>query len=137
MKITTTEQKAEAIRRMGQLNIFPDIIREFERNNLVAISEEPFGAFYWANEQEQKIIDALEKKYHMLVYLIIRSHSTIGLMDSILFISKNPEEWSWEQIDIENNILFAYVQNYDSPDCSEFGSIGFRKTAAGGLIRTA
>lgn len=137
MKITTTEQKAEAIRRMGQLNIFPDIIREFERNNLVAISEEPFGAFYWVNEQEQKIIDALEKKYHMLVYLIIRSHSTIGLMDSILFISKNPEEWGWEQIDIENNILFAYVQNYDYPDCSEFGSIGFRKTAAGGLIRTA
>ena len=56
MNISIEEKKAEAIRRMKMLEIFPETIRQFEKENLISVSEPPFGAFYWADEEQQEII---------------------------------------------------------------------------------
>ena len=56
MKITREEKKAEAIRRMKMLEIFPETIRQFEKENLISVSEPPFGAFYWADEEQQEVV---------------------------------------------------------------------------------
>lgn len=37
--------------------------------------------------------------------------------------------------DMKYGQQFAYVYNHDMPDCSEFGSIGFKLTVAAGLKR--
>ncbi len=52
MKISREEKKTEAIKRMKAWGIFDQTIKQFEKNNLVSISEPPFGAFYWVEGEE-------------------------------------------------------------------------------------
>ena len=135
MNISREAKKAEAVQRMKMMDIFSETIKQFETKDLVSISEPPVGAFFGIDDEMKKMVQQFEKEYNTLVYMVIRSYTTIGRMDSFLFIGDQAEEWEMEHEDIENGIVFAYVKNYDAPDCSEFGSIGFRKTIAGGLIR--
>lgn len=135
MKISKQAKKAEAVHRMEMMGIFSETIKQFEEEDKVSISESPFGAFYWVDDAEKKLIAQLEEKYDALVYMVIRAHTTMGRMDSFVFVSDHQDEWNMDREDIQNDILFAYVHNYSMPDCSELGYIGFRKTTAGGLVR--
>ena len=138
MKISNEEKKAEAIERMKALGIFPQTIRQFERDGYVSISEPPFGAFYWAEGRDLEHIRQFEAEHNALVYMAIRSYTNIGKMDSYLFVSDYVEEWEADRQSIRNpdNGLFAYVHNHDAPDCSEMGYIGVVPTVAAGLRRT-
>ena len=40
-------QKAEALARMKLIGIFPEAIKQFDRDGKVNISEPPFGELYW------------------------------------------------------------------------------------------
>lgn len=44
MKTTIEKKKTEAIARMKQLNLHPDIIKEFEEENILNLSEN--GGFF-------------------------------------------------------------------------------------------
>ena len=136
MKITREEKKAEAIKRMKMLEIFPETVRQFEKQNLVSISEPPLGAFYWCDEEQQKIINQIEEEYNLLVYMGIMSYTEFGKMLSLLYVSDHEEEWSEDCMNLLNEEALTYTHNYDAPECSEFGYIGFRKTPASGLLRT-
>ena len=138
MKISIKEKKAEAIERMKALGIFPQTIRQFVDAGYISISEPPFGAFFWAEGKDLERIKQFEVEYNALVYVVIRSYTNIGKLDSYLFVSDYAEEW---EIDRENickleNGLFAYVYNHDAPDFSEMGYIGIKSTVAAGLRRT-
>ena len=87
MKITREEKKAEAIKRMKMLEIFPETVRQFEKQNLVSISEPPLGAFYWCDEEQRKIINQIEEEYNLLVYMGIMSYTEFGQMLSLLYVS--------------------------------------------------
>ena len=136
MNVGTEDKKAEAIKRMKYIGIFPDTIKQFEKENLVSISEPPVGAFYWTDERETADVKAFEESHNALVYCIIRSYTTFGKMDSYLYVSDYPEEWEYDWEDLKENMTVAYVKNYDMPDCSELGTIGFERTIAAGLKRT-
>ena len=115
MNISIEEKKVEAIARMKALGIFPQTIKQFEDEGYVSISEQEHNA---------------------LVYVVIRSYTNIGKMDSMLFVSDYPEEWEMDRADIPHQQQVAYVYNHDAPDCSEIGAIGFAPTPAAGLCRT-
>lgn len=136
MKVSFEEKKAEAIKRMKLLKIYPETIAQFEMENLISVSEPPFGAFFWADNETRQRIDEFEKKTDSLVYMVIRSYTTVGKMDSYLFVSdyKN-EEWEMDRDDIAHGQVLAYVYNYDVPEFSEFGAIGIQQTIAAGLRR--
>lgn len=137
MKITKEEKKAEAIRRMKMLEIFPETVRQFEKQNLVSISEPPLGAFYWCDEEQRKIINQIEEEYNLLVYMGIMSYTEFGQMLSLLYVSDHKDEWDDDNQNLLNEEAMTYTYNYDAPDCSEFGYIMFKKTPAAGLKRTA
>ena len=86
-------QKAEALARMKMLGIFPETIKQFDREDKVSISEPPFGAFYWAEGWDLDRIEQFEEDHNALVYLVIRSYTTHGKMDDYLYVSKYEEEW--------------------------------------------
>lgn len=130
------DKKAEAVARMKLMGIFPETIRQFEEDGKVSISEPPLGAFFWAEEGDLERIQAFEMENNALVYLIIRSYTDIGKMDSYLFVCDDESEWEIDREDIAENQALAYVYNFDVPYFSEFGSIGFKKTIAAGLVRT-
>lgn len=137
MNIPLEEKKAEAIRRMKKLDIFPETIRQFEKDGLVSVSEPPLGAFFWADEEQQEIINEIQQQYHLLVYIGIKAYTEFGQMVSFLYVSDHEEEWADDNYCLAHNETVTYTHNSDAPDCSEFGYIGFKKTSAGGLLRTA
>lgn len=136
MNISIEEKKNEAIERMMLLGIFPQTVKQFKDEGLVSISEPPFGAFYWAEGEDLERIRQFEQEHNALVYVVIRSFTNIGQMDSMLFVSDYPEEWEMDRADMKHDQQVAYVYNHDAPDCSEIGAIGIAGTPAAGLRRT-
>lgn len=136
MNVSRNEKKIEAVKRMKRWGIFNQTIRQFEKENLVSISEPPFGAFFWVEGDELEAVKKFEEKYNALVYCIVRSYTEIGRMDSYLYVSDYKEEWEMDNTDQNESSQIAYVVNHDMPDCSEFGRVGLERTIAGGLRRT-
>lgn len=136
MNISREDKKTEAVARMKALGIFPETVRQFEKEDLVSISEPPVGAFFWLEGEDLERAKRFEEKYNALVYVVIRSYTTIGKMDAFLYVSDHPEEWDADHEDLKNGEALAYVYNYDAPDCSELGCIGIASTIAAGLRRT-
>lgn len=134
--MTREEMKAEAIARMRQLHLYPETIRQFERENLISESAPPFGACFWLNDAQRERVRQLESKYNILVYHVIHSFTTIGEMESYLYVSNHPEEWEDDRAGLKEGETVAYVYNCDDPELSEFGYIGIRLTPAAGLERT-
>lgn len=128
------KQKAQAIERMKKLDIMEQPVKEFEEEGKLNLSENG-GLLYYLNEDEQKMVDDFEKENNGLVYHVIKSRTTIGLMYALLYVSEYLEEWKMDMEDLGAGQALAYVVNMDMPDCSEFGTIGI-KPSIGGLIRT-
>lgn len=137
MNVSREEKKVEAVKRLKEIGVCQEVIRQLEEEDKVSVSEPPFGAFYWLNDEEKKTVREFEEKHDALVYVVIRSFTNIGKMDSLLFVSDYPEEWDMDMQDLKCNRALAYVINHDAPDCSEFGSIGWELTGSSCLIRTA
>ena len=134
MKVLREVKKEEAIKRMKSLEIINDAIRQFKDDDIVMVSEQPMGALYWLNDEEKQMVKEFEEKHNALVYMVVRAYTTIGKMDSLLYISDYEEEWEMDNEDIKDGYVMTYTINHDMPDCSEFGSIVV-KPAFGGLIR--
>lgn len=136
MNVSIEDKKAEAVARMKMLGIFPETIRQFERDGYVSISEPPFGAFYWAEGEDLKHIREFEGENDALVYVVIRSYTNVGKTDSYLYVSDYRDEWASDRWSFNYCETIAYVYNHDMSDCSEAGYIGIAKTVAAGLLRT-
>ena len=75
MNIDREAKKAEAVERMKALGIFPETVRQFEREDYVSVSGPPVGAFFWADGEDLQRIREFEEQHNALVYLIIRSYT--------------------------------------------------------------
>lgn len=129
------EQRNEAIKRMKQLELHENAIREFEKENIVNLSE-GYGALYWLDEKQQEYVTAFEKKYNAVVYHVIHNKTEFGELLAFLYVSDSIEEWGYDNDDLNEGYACAYVENLDEPAFSEFGSIGI-KPQFGGVVRTA
>ena len=136
MNVTRKEKKAEALVRMKLWGIYAPIRKQFEKEDLVSESAPPLGACYWLDEAQRKRVAEFEEQNNALVYHVIHSYTSIGEMESYLYVSDYPEEWERDREDIKDGQQLVYVFNHDMPDCSEFGSIGVALTPAAGLRRT-
>ena len=135
--VSLEEKKAEAVKRMKMLGIFPETIKQFERDSKVSVSKPPLGAFFWVDDEDKKRIAEFEKRYSALVYMVVRSYfKELGKMDTYLFVSDyKDEEWELDRSDLEHGQALAYVYNYSEPVFSEIGSVGLKLTIAEGLKR--
>lgn len=122
---TRDEMKAEAVRRMRALRIFPESIKQFENSDYVSLSEPPFGANYWLSDTEKDMASKVEEMSGGLVYFVVRTWTKIGEMISFLYVEKEEDEWCYfgEGSDNEVAYVMTYTYNLDAPDCSEFGEI--------------
>ena len=127
------KQVEEAVKRMKMLHILPRAIQEF-KSGVINRSEE-MGLLYWLDDEEKEMVKKFEEEWEGVVYHVIKTLSNIGLMYSLLYVSKYAKQWEMDQGDIQGGFVFAYVVNKDMPDCSEFGTIGIRPSF-GGVIRT-
>lgn len=135
MTISREEKKIEALARMKLWGIYPPIVKQFE-DDQISESAPPLGACYWLDEEQTARVREFEERNNALVYHVIHSFTTIGEMESFLYVSDYPEEWEQDRADIKDGQQLVYVFNKDMPDCSEFGSVGVALTGAAGLRRT-
>lgn len=126
--------KKEAIKRMKALGIIDATIQQFEQADLVSYSLR--GGNYWLDNSFKQLVAEFEEKHDYLVYYAILSHTDIGRMLSLFYVSNREEEWSGDWKELNEGFQMSYVFNLDIPEYSEFGLIGF-KPIVGGLIRTA
>lgn len=136
MAVSREEKFQEAINRLQKLGIIDDAIVQFIEDGTVMCAEPPLGGLYILNEEQERIVADFEKEHNALVYLAVKSRTSIGHMDSFLYVSDYKDEWEYDRADIEDGVVMTYTYNYDAPDCSEIGSIGFR-SFGGGILRTA
>lgn len=135
MKVTMEEKKTEALERMKMLNLYPNIIREFEKENILNMSES-IGYLYWLTDEQQQYVSEFESEHDYLVYHVIHSFTEFGELLTFLYVSDDKEEWGFDRADLKDGYACAYVKNLDEEAFSEFGSIAF-KQQFGGLVRTA
>lgn len=136
MKVSIEEKRSEAIKRMKAFGFLHEATELFEADGTPLSSEPPWGAFYALNDQQKAAVHEFEEEYGGLVYSVIRSfHQELGVIDNLLYVSDEKDEWPWDWGDIENMCPCIYAVNYNTPEFSEFGSIGVKMGAGAGLIR--
>ena len=137
------QMKEEALKRMEKLKLHKNVLEDF-KNGVLNKSERQNAIFngilYHLDKEEEKDviqkIKEFEEKYGGIVYHVIMTRTTMGLMYSCLYVSKHEDEWQMDNGDLEQGYCYAYVYNKDCPDCSEIGSIGINPVN-GGLERIA
>ena len=129
------KQEAEAVERMKLLELYPTVINEFINDKVINKSEH-IGILYWLDEDEKKFVKDFESETNAVVYHIIKTHTTIGCMLSVFYVSDEESEWESDREDMKIGEQLCYVRNLDNEDCSEFGYICFQKNC-GGLMRIA
>lgn len=134
MKIAREIKKEEAIYRMKLMNIIPDAIKQFEEEDTVMVSENPFGFLYWLNDDQKKLVSEFENEYNGLVYLANLCDTEFGRLLSLFYVSDHKSEWNMDIADIDEGYTCVYCINLDCPEYSEFGSIAF-KSVNGGIKR--
>ena len=134
---TREEKKAEAVKRMNIMHVFKETIRQFEKEDYVSISEPPFGAFFWVDDEQKEWIKKFEGADNALVYMGVLTFTEFGRMMNWFFVSDHEEEWQRDKDCLREQEASMYVQNLDAPDCSEFGYISFKRSVAAGILRTA
>ena len=136
MNISIDAKRKEAVKRLKKMRIYDEVIAQFEKENLINMSEPPFGACFWPADNELAMIREFEQEHNAVVYHVIRSFMEFGTCDCYLFGSDYEEGWEQEVEYTKRGSAFVYVYNHDEPAFSEFGSIGVELTPAGGLART-
>lgn len=134
MKVSMENKKKEALRRMEVLDIYSEAIRQFDKDDLINCSEPPFGANYWLNDEQKKIVREFEEEYNALVYFAITSYTEFGKLTSFLYVSDHEDEWKMDNRDLKDGYAYAYVYNHDIPEYSEIGLIRVQPRF-GGLVR--
>ena len=135
------DRKSEAIKRMKALNLYPNIINEFEKDGTLNCSENRVGALYWLDDEMKDAVSQIESRYDLLVYHCTLDYTEFGRLLTCLYVSSTPDEWGMDNEDLildEDNTCYplAYVINLDDDTCSEFGSVGIR-LMNGGVVRVA
>ena len=134
MKVPFERKKQEALDRMKMLNLYPNIIKEFQQDNTVNMSE--LGFLYWLTDEQKQYVSEFETEHDALVYHVIHNYTEFGELLTFFYVSDHEEEWEYDRADLKDGYACAYVKNLDEDAFSEFGSVAF-KEQFGGLVRTA
>lgn len=134
MKIAREIKKQEAIKRLNTMNIIEDAINQFIEDDIVMVSDNPFGMLYWLNDDYKKLVAEFETEYNGLVYIANYCVTEFGRLLSLFYVSDYDEEWEMDNEDIAEGYAMVYCINLDCTDFSEFGSIAY-ESINGGIKR--
>ena len=133
-------QKQEAIKRMQMLKLMGEVINDFKKENKLYYSERQNQIFnavlYWVDNHEEwsNMIKEFEKKWGFMVYHCQLTHTYDGDIISLLYITKDEDEWEQDRQDIKDGVVYAKCVNLDDDFCSDYGYIGI-KPSMGGIVR--
>lgn len=107
-------QKEEALIRMKELKIIPEVICAFENNDKIMLSE--FGGIiYNLNEAAAEAVEKAREKGCLPYHVVCN-----GTMITVLCVSQSREDWHYERYNPSDGIMEAFVKN---GPIEEFGSV--------------
>ena len=133
---TKEEMKAEAIRRLQELDIYKPYIAGFKTKAQKVCFFERFGGYWvWQEPEIESKMKEIEEKCGCMVYAITHEMFDFGECWSFIFVSDEEDEWEYEfEHSGGNNFnVSAKVWNM-ADDFVESGSVGV-KSFGGGLKR--
>ena len=119
------ERKEEAIKRMHMIGFNPLLIDKIKDNDeyMLSMNDQSHYVPKAIQEQVKDICD----KYDLYPFHLIHNNTTFGELITVLFVSKEKEEWYMDYQMIEQNRYHSYVINLDNEHFSKFGSIQYVK----------
>ncbi len=109
---THEEMKQEAVLRMQILGIDGQIIRLFQDEGAVSLSQQIGGQVILspAADEFARRIQCFEEEYECLVYHVLQYEmSIVGDCWSLLFVSPTSSDWKGEQSYLKHsNMVYAY-----------------------------
>lgn len=127
------KQKAEAASWLKLMGVREDVRRKFEENDMLMLCSN--GRYYPVDDSMEAELRQFEQEHDAVVFLVVRVLTVFGSLDALLFVGKYEEEWPLEREDIKGGYAMSYTINRNYPECSEMGSICFRATEDGGIVR--
>lgn len=103
--VIVDELKQEALERLKILKVDEHIIKFFENNNTLYVTD-PTGRASQLTDREKAIVKKYEDRWNILVYYLI--HTSKGLEEEyhLLFVAKNKDDWNAEKEDLkQGNVL--------------------------------
>ena len=92
-KVEREVKKAEAIRWMNILGVNKDVVKLFEYHDIVMACSGTTGTYLpLADPMLEAQIREFEQQWDDLVYMVIRTPSPYGWLDSLLFIDNYQDE---------------------------------------------
>ncbi len=117
--------KAEAILRMKKIGISGEAAALFEKENIIGKSLPKSTDFSALDKEQTELAKTLEEKHGILIYFVITAYTSIGEIDSYLYVDGNEEQWEKERAELAENKTSAYICVCKIPDYSAFGTAGF------------
>lgn len=127
--------KKEALERMQLLEINPEVIAVYAKENKVMVSQK--GAFRELSVEEEMMIREFEEKTRQVVFHVISTHMLEVELLEVLFVSRSTKDWKMEKERLRKySEIYCKAFNLTNPECSEFGCIWVRNIC-GSLHRIA
>lgn len=127
---TKKQMKDEAIHRMKILSLHPNVIQDFETQDVLNSSHA--GILFWLTDEQKKSVQKFEEESGNLVYHVIENqYLEIGRMLTLLYVSPYMDEWDRDRKELAAGEPLAYVANLGDEFCSEYGSVGIRPFCGG------
>lgn len=133
------QMKKEATSRLEQLvnkfSLNPNVAKYWEKDGQLYYSYLTGGGFVGSvdkidyDPKNIAVVKQFEAEYGSMVYHAIEDKGTLILLS----VSNDPDEWEYERL--EDNVIMAYVHNFEYPDQSEFGDVALNAWQ-GALVRT-
>jgi hypothetical protein len=134
-KVSKENKKVEAIKRMEMLGLFKPCIKAFTKYDELQLTEPNGGLYEFSDNAELNAkIKEFEEEYDALVYHVIHTYTQFGELYNFLYVSDYEEEWEYDNTDIADGYVVAYVWNKTDEYLSEIGGIVVRERF-GGLVR--
>lgn len=135
------KQRQEGLERLRMLNVLGKVRQDFARGKLY-YSERQNSFFnavlYWVDNNPTWLdkIKKFESKNKVMVYHAQLTHLECGDCLSLLYVSKDEEEWENERDDLRKGMPFVKTIDPNAEDdyFSEYGYIGI-KPSMGGVAR--
>ena len=144
MNILKEAMKKEAVGRLKTLvkkhGLNPIVLEKFRKNELYYSYLTACGFMgsvdtIHYDERYAQVVEAVEKEYGILVYHVIENYYAGFHSLALLYVGNYREDWPSER-EFNDGYMAVYAYNFDIPEYSEFGSIGFEHYM-GALVRVA
>ena len=127
------EMKAYALSCAEKIHIQKPARDQFLEGKLLCSD---YGIVRELKAEEKQVVEAYLNTYGGIVYHCITTDASFGRLLNLLIVSQYPSDWECDDQFLKHGRVYAYVWNYDFPDCSEFGTIAVEPYGEG-LFRIA